>query len=156
TVQSDHVFATRPDLTGTEPHNQKQFVRRSQLVERNAQLRDPSVIDFIESMERRHLTKKGWHSIFSLMCDGAQLAQSLGAIAAIEDSNNSIAELRAAIKPYLQFVEEGAECEHTGLLLQNVWRYFRHTWTNAYKSIPGRSLMILVRDAAAKNHPLIG
>lgn len=107
-------------------------------------------------MERRHLTKTGWHSIFSLMRDGAQLARCLEAIAAIEDNEKRIAELRTAIKPYLQFVEEGAECEHTGLLLQNVWRYFRHTWTNAYKSTPGRSLMILVRDAAAENHPVIG
>ncbi len=35
-------------------------------------------------------------------------------------------------------------------------RYFRHTWVNAYRSLPGRSVQILVRDAAAPNHPVIG
>ena len=37
-----------------------------------------------------------------------------------------------------------------------IWRYFRHTWINQYTSVPGRSMMVLVRDAAAKNHPIIG
>src|SRR5262249_50217405 len=46
--------------------------------------------------------------------------------------------------------------QHTGLMLSDVWRYFRLTWVNAPKSVPGRSMMILVRDAAAPNHPVIG
>src|SRR5206468_7033445 len=56
----------------------------------------------------------------------------------------------------IQTVEADAECEHTGLKLIDVWRYFRHTWVNAYKSLPGRSMAILIRDAAAPNHPVIG
>jgi hypothetical protein len=47
-------------------------------------------------------------------------------------------------------------CEQTGLRLGDIWRYFRHTWSNTYKSIPGRSMMILIRDAAARCHPVIG
>jgi len=32
----------------------------------------------------------------------------------------------------------------------------RRRWLTSYKSVPGRSMMILVRDAAAPNHPVIG
>ncbi len=38
----------------------------------------------------------------------------------------------------------------------DVWRYFRHTWTNQYTSVPGRSMMFLVRDRAAPFHPIVG
>jgi hypothetical protein len=38
----------------------------------------------------------------------------------------------------------------------DVWRYFRHTWTNQYTSVPGRTMMFLVRDRAAANHPVMG
>jgi hypothetical protein len=38
----------------------------------------------------------------------------------------------------------------------DIWRYFRHTWVNSYKSVPGRSMMILIRDAAVENHPVVG
>src|SRR5262249_39656561 len=60
------------------------------------------------------------------------------------------------LQPYLQFVDEETRCLHTGIRLIDIWRYFRHTWTTAYKSIPGRTLMVLVRDAAAPRHPVIG
>src|SRR5438128_2231154 len=35
-------------------------------------------------------------------------------------------------------------------------RDFRHTWASPYKSVPGRSMMVLVRDEAAPFHPVIG
>jgi hypothetical protein len=38
----------------------------------------------------------------------------------------------------------------------DVWRYFRHTWTNQYTSVPGRTMVFLVRDRAAANHPIMG
>src|SRR6185437_14195157 len=40
--------------------------------------------------------------------------------------------------------------------LNDIWRYFRHTWVNIYRSVPGLNLMILVRDRAVHNHPVIG
>ena len=64
--------------------------------------------------------------------------------------------LREVTDPYLQFVTEDARCEHTGIRLHDIWRYFRHTWTNQYTSIPGRSMMFLVRDRAAPAHPVVG
>src|SRR5207237_6235783 len=63
----------------------------------------------------------------------------------------------AVIQPYLQFIRaEDERCPHTGLRLIDVWRYFRHTWANPYKSVPGRTIMGLVRDAAAPCHPVVG
>ncbi len=150
------VVARRQNPLELSAQAQKELVRKSQLVERNTQLRDPAVVEFVQSMERRRLTKKGWHSIFSVMRDGAELAGSLATIAELPSDSDRLSTLRKCIQPYLQFVEEGRECAQTGLPLQNIWRYFRHTWTNAYKSVPGRSLSILVRDAAVKNHPIIG
>jgi len=134
----------------------KEQIRQAHLIERDAQLREPAVRDFIQRMERRRLTEKGWHSIFSVMRDGASLAGALRHIAALPDTSNRATHLAQAVSPYIQRVENGVVCKHTGLLLTDIWRYFRHTWVNAYRSVPGRSMMLLVRDAAAPNHPVIG
>jgi hypothetical protein len=134
----------------------KDRVRTRHLLERDNQLRESAVREFICGMERRRLTAGGWHSIFSLMRDGRQLCRELSSIAAITDEVDRSTRLGQVIQPYLQFVQNGEVCEHTGLLLSDIWRYFRHTWVTAYRSIPGRSMMILVRDAAAPCHPVIG
>ena len=134
----------------------KDQVRNRHLLERDEQLREASVREFICGMERRRLTRGGWHSIFSLMRDGRQLAQQLEGIDTIGDAETRSARLSDTIRPYLQFVRNGGVCEHTGLLLSDIWRYFRHTWVTAYRSVPGRSMMILVRDATAPCHPVIG
>src|SRR5262249_21900902 len=61
------------------------------------------------------------------------------------------------ISPYIQIIgSPEQECAITGLRLMDVWRYFRHTWAMPYNSIPGRSMLLLIRDAAAQNHPVIG
>lgn len=145
-----------PEDTPETGNDAKAAVRRRHLVERDAQLREPSVKAFIRTMEQRRLTKNGWHSIYSLMRDGRALAEQLVHTAAIASDDERLAALATIIAPYLQFVEPGIRCKHTDLLLTDIWRYFRHTWTTAYRSVPGRSMMILVRDAAAPNHPVIG
>src|SRR5262249_44162810 len=53
-------------------------------------------------------------------------------------------------------VEGDQRCEFTRLRLQDIWRYFRHTWTNQYVSTPGRTMAFLVRDRSQANHPVIG
>ncbi|HEY7427686.1 MAG TPA: Druantia anti-phage system protein DruA [Gemmataceae bacterium] len=58
--------------------------------------------------------------------------------------------------PYLQVVDGEGVCEQTGLRLADIWRYFRHTWATPYTNAPGRKFWILVRDRAAKFHPVIG
>ena len=36
------------------------------------------------------------------------------------------------------------QCAHTGLDLQDIWRYFRHTWSNQYTSVPGSMIGRLI------------
>lgn len=127
----------------------KEKIRNSHLLARNSQLLERSVTDFIQKMERRKFTEKGWVSIFSLMRDGKKLKDAL-------EQSETKAEISNCIKPYVQFVEPGLKCEHTSLNLSEIWRYFRHTWITEYKSLPGRSILILIRDAAAEFHPVIG
>ena len=82
-------------------------------------------------------------TIFKLMREGRDLSAKLRSS-------------ESAIRPYLQFVTGEEKCKLTGLRLVDIWRYFRHTWTTPYKSVPGRTMMIIVRDEAAPFHPIIG
>ncbi len=145
-----------PVTEAEDPAAMKEVVRQGHLLERDEQLRQPSVRDFIQGMERRRLTDKGWHSIFSLMRDGGVLAKTLGDIDALGKDEEKLARLREVVSPYVQLVTEDGVCDHTGLALRDIWRYFRHTWVNDYKSLPGRTMSLLIRDAAAPNHPVIG
>jgi len=120
-------------------------------VQRDRYLDRKPVKEFIRSMERRRLFRGQWVSIFSLMRDGSQLANALKSACATD-----VSTLPSIIRPYIQVAEAGTLCEHTGLDLAEVWRYFRLTWANKYQSVPGRSLMLLIRDAAAPLHPVIG
>jgi len=151
-VSSGKAAIHAPRTEGQTPEQTKERIRQAHLVDRDLQLQQPAVQAFVQSMEQRRLTKNGWHSIFSLMRDGRELAGALERAAGSESDD----PLAAAISPYLQFVEQGVVCEHTGLKLNDIWRYFRLTWVNAYRSLPGRTMLLLVRDAAAANHPVIG
>jgi hypothetical protein len=155
------VRAARVEVRPPEPVHgdraaEKARVRRQELVKRNAQLRQASVQRFLESMERQRLYDGKFISIFSLMRDGRELADGLKEARA--HLNNGWADaLSRLVDPYLEFVtSENAVCVHTGLRLMDVWRYFRHTWTNQYTSVPGRTMLFLVRDRAADNHPVMG
>lgn len=129
---------------------------RAQLhVERDRQLQEPAVRAFIRRMETRRLVAGRWVSVFDVMRDGRELAGRLRAARGLRGAARASA-LAGAIQPYLQVVEGEARCAYTGLLLREIWRYFRHTWATPYKSVPGRGLMFLVRDAAAEHHPVIG
>jgi hypothetical protein len=154
-VRSERVEVRPPD-PGTDPLAEKARVRRQELVKRDAQLRQPSVQRFLDSMERQRLHNGRYVSIYSLMRDGRELAEALRE-ARTHLTNGWADVLSKLVDPYLQFVtSENAACEFTGLRLMDVWRYFRHTWTNQYKSVPGRTMVFLVRDRAADNHPVIG
>lgn len=155
-VGEPKIFVYPPTMENETKNSVKEIIRNTHLLGRDIQLKEKSVQDFIKGMERRRLTSKGWHSIYSLMRDGADLAKKLQSINEATDEGEKLEALSKTISPYLQFAEPDAICEQTGLRLGDIWRYFRHTWVNEYKSIPGRSVMILIRDAAAPNHPVIG
>jgi hypothetical protein len=150
----DPVILDFPEWSSAE--DEKARIRQAHLIDRDAQITEPSVREFVLSMEKRRLTKTGWHSIFSVMRDGEDLSEKLEQIRQLDNSEIQADLLARVIRPYIQVVETDAICEHTGLRLNEIWRYFRHTWVTSYKSVPGRSMNILIRDAAAANHPVIG
>jgi hypothetical protein len=155
TIDRRTVRLQRP-LAELNPELERMRIRRMHAVNRNAQLLRGSVRSFVRDLERKRLGPSGWISIFSLMRDGRELAGKLRKISRLPKSSDPLHELRGVIAPYIQVVGENQICEHTGLRLADVWRYFRHTWASEAQTVPGRNLMILVRDAAAKNHPVIG
>lgn len=157
TISVEDGIVLRERSEGIESqHESKRRIRNQHLEERNAQLREESVVEFVRSMERRRLTPKGWHSIFSVMRDGEELADALKKARLLCDKQRRQAALAKVVDPYIQFVDSKATCQETGLKLGDIWRYFRHTWTTVYRSVPGRSMAILVRDRARANHPVIG
>lgn len=145
-----------PLQTSDSPQQEKDRVRRGHLLERESQLDKKPVADFIKGMETRRLTKHGWISIFSVMRDGPKLTEELRLAINLINKDERSKALTKVISPYIQFVDGETTCKYTGLKLRDIWRYFRLTWVNRYKSVPGRSIMVLIRDSAAPNHPVIG
>jgi hypothetical protein len=119
-----------------DPEAAKESIRRSFAFAREAQLREPSTLGFIATMERRGVDR--------LFTSGIELATRL------------TAQGIAAIQPEVQLIEPGMRDETTGALLQDIWRYARHFWSIPYQSTPGRNLFYIVRDAALPERPLIG
>jgi hypothetical protein len=154
-VNGLEVQVSMPAELHTVPQAEKARVRNQELIKRNEQLERPSVRKFIQRMERRRPHDGKFVSIFSLMRDGRELAAAIRNTRTLTGSSRTSA-LRQIIDPYLQLVTEDGRCPHTGFRLQEIWRYFRHTWTNQYMSTPGRTMALLVRDRAAPSHPILG
>jgi hypothetical protein len=153
-ADSSSVSLSPPQSDATQALKEKQRVRSGHLIERDRQLADPSLRKLFRQLEETRLYKGQWVSIFSLMRDGVELRQELEDVGKISNTTGDV--LRSVIDPYLQFVDRDALCSFTGLRLQDIWRYFRATWSTAYNSVPGRRMHVLVRDRAAVNHPVIG
>jgi hypothetical protein len=154
TVERGQILVVPPTAADGNASRKAQ-VRASHHIERDAQLATPAVRRFIREMERQRPHKGEWHSIFSLMRDGRDLAAVLEtARSAPEESRD--AALEAALDPYVQAATTNAVCSLTGIRLLDAWRYFRHTWSTSYKNTPGRKMYFLIRDRAAPNHPVIG
>lgn len=149
------IEVKRPAGVRLDTSREKARIRAQELVKRDEQLREPATRRFIKGMEKKSVHRGHFVSIYSLIRDGRELADSLRAARALSGEDR-VRALREAVRPYLQFVDNAEHCEHTGLRLQDIWRYFRHTWTNQYTSTPGRSMAFLVRDRAREHHPVIG
>ncbi len=155
------IYLVPPSWTesarGTEAiQKQKAAIRASLNIERQAQLKRSSVQEFIGKMERKRLFSSHPVSILSLYADGPQLARDLKAILDIHDQSARVEAVRNVIQPYMQLITPDSRCEHTGFLLNDIWRYIRHTWSIPYNSTPGRNMFYLVRDATRPFHPIIG
>lgn len=141
---------------GKNGEDLRERVRGQLHAERDEQLRQPAVREFVRTMETRRLFGDQFVSIFSLMRDGCELAETLRKLEELPSDEVRLGAIPSIVRPYLQFFDEDSLCPWTGLRLMDIWRYFRHTWANPYKSVPGRTLMVLVRDAAGPFHPVVG
>ena len=154
-VETARIAIARPTQTSATDDEQREKIRAQHMRARDEQLRSPAARSFVESMETRRIHDKRFVSIFSLMRDGRELSTAIRAAQRL-DGTDRVQALRQVVRPYLQIANDDAVCKFTGLRLADIWRYFRYTWANHAVSIPGRSMMILVRDAAAPSHPVIG
>jgi len=134
----------------------KARVRETLQAARLRQLGEPSVRRFLERVERRRPRLHGGRSsVLDLIDDGAELSAALRKANAVPELSRQKA-LARLIDPVVEVCEAGARCPDTGLELIEVWRYFRHTWAHEYRSVPGRQMMVLVRNAARPNRPVMG
>jgi hypothetical protein len=123
---------------------------------RRRQLSEPSVRSFLERTERRRFRKDhGNTSILDLIDDGADLAGALAAVNALPEAEREAA-LAEVVDPIVEVCDANARCADTGLPLNDIWRYFRHTWAHEYRSIPGRQMLVLIRNAARPHRPIMG
>lgn len=110
--------------------------------ETDAQFKVKSVRSFIKSMERERMYNGHLVSIKSLIGDADLLI-------------DKIRRKKIVCKPYIELVSNERD-KFTGLKLSDIWRYFRYTWSIPYKTMPGRNMYYLVRDAAQENSPIMG
>ncbi len=134
----------------------KQILRQSLMWERNSQFERDSVKKFIRYMEQERSFSNQTVSIRSLLAEAPVLARQLQTIVELEDEETQKEQIQLIIQPYLQLIKAGVRCAYTGFYLQDIWRYFRYTWSTPYHSTPGRQMFYLVRDAARPYHPVIG
>ena len=157
-VEADQIIMEPPglDRSGQESVEAvKARVRRALHVARARQLQEPSVRQFLARVERQTLRNGIKASVLDLIDDGAALARELRKVQALPEHERDAA-LAGIIAPEIEVCDTGARCPDTGLVLTDIWRYFRHTWAHEYRAIPGRQMLILVRNAARPNRPVMG
>lgn len=140
---------------GERAEQVKDRVRETLRAFRDVQLAEPSVRAFLRGMERPRPHQGAKVSVLDLVDDGHSLAVALADASRFPPSKRGAA-LDAVVRPVLQVAAPDERCEHTGLALYDVWRYFRHTWSLEYRPTPGRSLAFLIRNAARPNAPIMG
>lgn len=126
----------------------KALLREALVETRDQQLAEPSTIEFFRQMHSGRPGAINSSSVEVLVEDGARLANDL--------RNARGGDLSGVIQPFVQFVDATTRCTQTGLLLNDIWRYFRHTWSLEFRSTPGRNLNYLIRNAARPGHPVMG
>ena len=158
---------SKPDyhksFTGKNLDETKDKMRRIQKINRDKQIESVEIQRFIERMERPRKVGNEEKSILNLIDNGTELAEIFKDISQL-DETKKVSLLKKIINPEIVvcypedplFKEEQNNCPYTGLRLGDIWKYFRLTWSNEYKSIPGKSFPVLIRNAARPNKPIIG
>jgi hypothetical protein len=154
----DHAIELVPPglRSGAETaEDAKLRLRHALQVGQKRQLLDPSVQKFLDRAMAQRWRGGVKASVLDLVSDGAELARLLRA-SRDKPHEAMLRDLRNIIQPSIEVVTEEARCEATGLRLMDVWRFFRHTWSLEYRSVPGRQLPLLIRNNALPNRPVIG
>lgn len=133
----------------------KERIQKSLLVRRDRQLQEASVQKFIARMNRPFKRAQGKFSINDIIDNGNELADLFEKNRMLP-ANTQERELTKIIKPEIEVCTDDRRCASTGLKLMDIWRYCRHTWSLEYRSIPGRHMPILIRNAARPNRPIMG
>lgn len=137
-VQGDSLRLRMED----EDLDDKAHIRYRLSAECNAQFKVDSIRKFIMRMEAERRFNGSMVSVKNLIGDKEVLIHSI-------ETGVRVCE------PYIQLVTHEKD-EYTGLDLADIWRYFRYTWAIPYKTMPGRNLFYLVRDAHQQYHPIMG
>ena len=150
-------------FTGNNLEETKEKMRRVQKINRDKHMKSVEIQRFIQRMEKPRKIGNEEKSILDLIDNGKELAEIFKDISQL-DEEKKISLLKKIINPEIVicypedplFREEQNNCPYTGLRLGDIWKYFRLTWSNEYKSVPGKSFPILIRNAARPNKPIMG
>lgn len=145
-VASRKIFLRTPEpgvSTGEDLRAAKARHRSGLLMASDRQLASPSVQEFVRRVERDRVHNGRIVSIKTIVDDGQKFLGDLDKLAdkGIRDED----ALQRLIVPTLEPCFEGTKCRSTGIELLDIWRYFRHTWSLEYNSLPGRTLRVLGR-----------
>lgn len=157
TPDGSRVLLSPPGLrAGSETVEEaKSRLRKSLQIGRERQLVTPSVHRFLDRLSRTATNNGKKSSALDLVDRGADLAEALRPLANIP-VNEALAQLRGIVDPQIEVCDETSRCSETGIRLLDIWRYFRHTWSLEYRSMPGRQVPVLVRNRARPGRPVMG
>jgi len=144
----------RKGLTNSQVQESKNSIRNQLKPLVNFQFDKKPVRDFIDKMEQLNPNSER-KSILNLIADGSELYSRLQPAIRLKGKER-LESLSTIIKPYLQLVNPGQKDQYTNILLGDIWRYFRYTWSIPQTPIPGRQILYLVRDAAHPYHAIMG
>ncbi len=157
TPEGVRIFLSPPgiQLAGKSTEEAKARLRRSLRIGRERQLQNPSVRRFVKRLSRPAQNNGHRSSALDVVDDGAALAAELREAAALPDAA-AWDRLRGLVDPAVVECDDASRCPETGIRLMDLWRYFRHTWSLEYRSIPGRQIPLLIRNRARRRQPVIG
>ena len=144
-IAEGSILATPPSEEDSSPESklrQAKAIRDQELIARSSQFEKPSVRAFIQ---KRNAGTRSQKSITQILLAGSDLVERIAS-----DPDQS------PITPRVQLVSSDDKCDVTGIRNNEVWRYFRHTWTSKYSTTPGRSQAIIYRDERSSNKSVFG
>jgi len=149
TSNGQEIYLNTPNLESISANTdmeKKKYLQSLLLTKRNRQLTEPSVQDFITKMLKLRRHNGETVSILNIIDDGQDLMENI-------EFNG----VEKEIDPYLEIITNSKQTDkYTGLYLNDIWRFFRHTWSLPYKTSVGRTLLFILRNKARKNSPVMG